>query len=215
MLVSYKWRRLSYETFMALGELGGNAISWNNYGLFWTYDDLWVSKPNPKAVPKYFLARRLLECKNVKEIIKLLRRYEIVSGFHVMVGDFKNKKMFSIEKRLKRTSVIEIGSGSVMCHSNHYIHNLFARSGRALISADDTLPFHKSDKRLQIAGDSLAADAQVGSALATWTGPLRRPFSKRDGSRTIITTVADFDTKEIVLYPYGRKANPILRKFGA
>jgi len=77
-------------------------------------------KYNFDYLPRYLFLRVLAECKTVEEFIATFKKVPLAAATHINLCDFKNKKLYSMEKALDKYSIIEVDG--VYIHSNHLIH---------------------------------------------------------------------------------------------
>lgn len=95
----------------------GCAASINNFGLVQCIN--WLNQETQVGVPKFFLARAILECRNLSEAESLIRKTPRASGFnHVLVH---NQQVRNIEIAGEKISVEETDQSYV--HTNHYLSN--------------------------------------------------------------------------------------------
>ncbi len=188
-LAFYSEKNRELGAFLYGGELAGNAFGWAD-DWFYSVNYLPVKKPNLRGTPRYFVARQLLEQKNIAAALKFLKSSDDASGFHYLMGNTDGESV-SVEKRVRDISIRT--AIPAYCHSNHYIHPKFKNS--------ETIRTKSSVIRLSIAKKEVGRNTNPKEALAIWRGELRRPFDKDDyGSKTFATVIADLNQKTISIY---------------
>lgn len=101
-------------------ELLGNAIFINSHGVIQAINDL-SHKEMRLGIPKNFIARKILETKNIQEILAVFRTYPRASGFnHVIVAQ---NSCLNIETTASYTDIQEINIFPFI-HTNHYLGKL-------------------------------------------------------------------------------------------
>lgn len=181
-ILNYEKAGFSWNAFAYPGELAGSAFGWNSAGIFYTVNYLATDKVNLKGTPRYFVARGLLEKQSLAEAIRYLRSADEASGFHYFIGDANTGKIVSVEKSLKKISVVPVKELS--CHSNHYIHAAFKELGRAAYS--------NSLARLKIAEAAIKKSDDIKKVIKLFRGNLLRPLDKKDLNKTFATVVFHF-----------------------
>ncbi|TSC81619.1 MAG: hypothetical protein G01um101419_799 [Parcubacteria group bacterium Gr01-1014_19] len=188
-LARYSGRSYDRSAFLYGGELAGNAFGWAE-DWFYCVNYLPVRKPDLRGAPRYFVARRVLEEKNITGALKFLRSVDDASGFHYLMGNTDGEAV-SVEKRVKDISIRT--AIPAYFHSNHYIHPKFNNS--------ETVRTKSSMIRLSIAKKEVGRNTNPKEALTIWRGELRRPFDKDDyDSKTFATVIADLKQKIISIY---------------
>ena len=119
-LITYKLPYVTFTSYTYLGELSGNAFSWNEHGLYFTVNNINI-EPKYQYIPRYVLARVLCEAKSITEARKLLSQNTCDSAFHYFMGD--SKGIYSIEHCYRTLSFKKVSS--YYFHTNHLIHNTY------------------------------------------------------------------------------------------
>ncbi|NTV24198.1 MAG: hypothetical protein HGA85_07585 [Nanoarchaeota archaeon] len=115
----------SFTAFIYPGELPGAAFGWNSFGLIMTVNELSVLSGRSDSLPKVFVARSILDCKDAKEAISKIALSKNDGGFHYYL--YHTGEIFSIEQSGDRVSARKIMQKN--CHTNHYIHDMFTGHG--------------------------------------------------------------------------------------
>ena len=118
---------MTFHSFLYPGELPGSAYNWNSYGLIATVNYVVPLSFNKTGVPRFFVARAVIEAKNPQEAISILRKSDCASGYHHYI--IQNEDMFSIEQSCNRLSIVPISG--IYAHTNHYVHESFAKKAHA------------------------------------------------------------------------------------
>lgn len=71
--------------------------------------------------PTWIFTRIVLSCKNIKEVIKVLKKFSIWGSVSINLLDVKENKLYSIEKSLSNYSLKEING--IYFHTNTIIHD--------------------------------------------------------------------------------------------
>jgi len=102
-----------------MGSLATNTIR-VGHDFIYTTNYVGFADYNFDYLPRTLFMRVLAECKTVEELIATFRTTPLASATHVNLVDFKNKKMYSMEKALDKASIKEINGTYI--HANHLIH---------------------------------------------------------------------------------------------
>ena len=122
-LLSYTIPNRTFTSFTYLGELPGNAYSWNNFGLYVTVNTIEVKRFNYSFIPRYFIARKLIEAKSINQAINILKTCPNLSGFHYFIG--QGKRLVSIEQYHHQLNIKPVTS--FYHHTNHFIQDNFSK----------------------------------------------------------------------------------------
>lgn len=178
-ILNYVNDGFSRSAFAYPGELAGNAFGWNSAGMFYTVNYLATSKVNLNGIPRYFVARGLLEKKSLAEAVRYLRGMDEASGFHYFIGDANTGKIVSVEKSLRKISVIPVEESGF--HSNHYIHPAFKELKKAA--------YPNSLSRLKTAKTAIKNTDDAKKVTKLFRSNLMRPLDKKDPNKTFATVV--------------------------
>ena len=138
--------------FLSIGFPGlllGSSVSINSYNLIQAINSL-CPKDNRLGVPKNFIARAILECKNINDAINLIARDNRASGYnHVLIQE---DQIINIECTAKNYFVSI--PDDLLIYTNHYVFSSFKDAEKLKNSigrynyAKKTLNSHKLNKDL-------------------------------------------------------------------
>ena len=109
---------LAFESFVYPGMLAGHAFGVNAAGLVQTINNLRVFDLKP-GVPRHFIARAVLDCRNLTAALAQLQRDDRASGFHHGLGQAGEHMLLSVEAPAGGCDVREIQQP--FAHTNHLI----------------------------------------------------------------------------------------------
>ncbi len=171
-LITYVLPTHTFTSYTYLGELPGNSFSWNQHGLYFTVNYIQVV-PLRQYVPRYFIARSLVDCTTLKDVEKVLKKTHCDSAFHYFVGD--KKSIVSFEHCYRDVSVKKISRCYV--HTNHLLRGTF----RSQI-------YGSTIERYNCLGELVPGDFRL--ALFDTSGRPKSVYARRgDVSRTLATVV--------------------------
>lgn len=194
--IEYRLENLSFTAFTLLGELSGNAFGWNDAGLFFCVNYLPPIKTDFSGIPRYFIARKLLEKTSIQQALSFLRKIKSASGFHYWIADSNTGEVVSIEESIDDLGVVRINEKrKIYHHSNHHIHTKFQQ-----LTKYDAEYFDNSRKRLELIKLHTDKETTAEEALKIWRTAILRPMDDKDDSKTFATVLADITAKEINIY---------------
>lgn len=199
-LITYQSPGRSVTSLTYLGELAGNAVSWNSDGLIVTVNDLHPVRPFVRRLSRFTVARLLINEPSVETALKLLRGLmgQAASGFHYLLGSTETREVISVESTARTVSVVPVGTHYV--HTNHCIHPRLRNQSR---------PAGLSSSRRRLERLTTLADAPASQALVTtWLGnhddQTESVYAKEgDLNRTLATVVFDSHAQHVTLYAGG------------
>ena len=197
---------LRYSSFVLMGELPNNTFSWNAAGIFCCVDATVPFAPNNLSYfPRYFEAALLIEQTSLENAVQFLKKGGNCSGFHYLLADTLNKKVVSVEKSGKTTSVKKLNN--FFCHTNHHVHNKFSNK------YTNKENFGTSKKRLAACENLLNKNDEQEQVIKILTTKLKRPFIGNDSSKTFATVVCDINRISIKIFSDDKSV--ILRQCGS
>ena len=83
-LIEFKYLDSEFTSLVYFGELAGNAVSFNKYGvsLFMNSIDEIERKNVKNQIPEYFLFRKILDCKTIEVALKIFKKYPTPTGYN-------------------------------------------------------------------------------------------------------------------------------------
>lgn len=188
----YAFKDFNYWSYSFLNELSGNTFSWNSAGLFFSMNYLYPIALELQNISQYFIARGLIEKKDIGEAIEFLNKADCASGFHFFIGNCVTEEIVSVEKTPYDLSVKRVES--LFGHTNHYIHPRFIGSVKGGIDYVE-----ESMERLQIVEELMDERISLSDAENIFGTTLYRPRKEKDTSITQATVVANLKTKKIFI----------------
>ena len=104
--------------FFSTDTLAGGNFCWNSHGMIFTGNSIYVKHMNHIGIPVWFILRRVVDARNMEEVLALFDNQDAASGYNLNITDTNAKRSVSIEYRLDIRSVIEINEK--FAHSNHF-----------------------------------------------------------------------------------------------
>jgi Acyl-coenzyme A:6-aminopenicillanic acid acyl-transferase len=115
-------RRTYHPAFTALcyaGRLPGHTFATNDYGLVQTINDIRALERRP-GVPRCFLARAILDCRDVESALDLIRSTARAGGYHHSLACSSDARLYSVEAPPGAMVAVEVTQPLV--YANHLIH---------------------------------------------------------------------------------------------
>lgn len=133
--------------------LPGCAATMNNWGLVQCINDLYQS--TQVGVPKYFLARAVLECKTLDEAETLIRKTKRASGFNHVLA--QNHEVRNVEIANSTVAVEKITRGSYV-HTNHYLSPEMKGLGKFHTKSSEA----RYQRAMQLVGPNMTKEEMIG-----------------------------------------------------
>ena len=116
-----------YLSFTYPASLNGHTFALNTFGLVQAVDNI-RSQKGGEGIPRMFLSRAVLDCKDIEGAVALVKRYTCTGAFHHLIAQMtaqdteRNKacRAVSIETGGSNPSIHYIDG--FYGHANHYIH---------------------------------------------------------------------------------------------
>ncbi|MBS3175492.1 hypothetical protein J4440_06440 [Candidatus Woesearchaeota archaeon] len=118
-ILKCKLKKVSFLSVIFPGLLAGSSVSLNSYGLVQSINSLNYHKVKI-GVPKNFIAREILECRNINEVLKVIKTKNRASGYNHIIID--RNKVYNIETTPTNYEIREI-KNEIFAHTNHYLSN--------------------------------------------------------------------------------------------
>ncbi len=188
--LEFKYPDSKFTSLVYFGELAGNAVSFNKYGLalFMNFIDGIKRKNIKNYVPEYFLFRKILDCKTIEEALKIFKKYPTPTGYHCTVS--QNGKVFSVEKLYDKTKVLKITKNYV--HTNFFISKGFA--GKDNPSANPV-------ERLKSINRMVKEEYPLKKIMLDKTGtPNAVCGGYKDSTKTLVSTIFNAKTNKIIFH---------------
>ncbi|CEF41878.1 hypothetical protein ASN_2597 [Acetobacter senegalensis] len=131
----------SFTCFVYPGSIPGHTFGVNNFKLVSTINNI-RSQEIGTGIPRMIITRAILDCSNIENALKLLKKYSRAGAFHMTLSTPVDKHIKSVEFTHTQSSSREINSTSV--HSNHLIHEKMFRLPQ-IITASSYIRQKKSE----------------------------------------------------------------------
>ncbi len=192
--------KIKFLSFTFAGMIPGFSVSLNSYGLIQGINSLHPLNTR-LGVPKIFIARAILDCKNVKEAINVFNIKERAAADHHNL--IQGKQAFSIETTPNKYKIFNVNR-NYFVHTNNYLYPKFR----------DSEILHRSIGRLNKARESLKLSPNRERALLIMKdhskiSPICR-HKKKDGYDVTLSSMI-VDCKNLVLY--ATNGNPCKNKY--
>ena len=112
----------AFDSFVYPGMLAGHAFGVNTAGLVQTINNIRVLDLKP-GIPRHFITRAILDCRNLTAALALLQRTDRASGFHHGLGQVGEHNLLSVEAPASGYDVREIQQP--FAHANHLLAEAF------------------------------------------------------------------------------------------
>lgn len=179
------------------GFLPGNAVGWNETGIFHSINITALLNPQP-GIGRYFAARSLLEAVSIDDGIQRISRKPQASGFNYTLCDTHHHRVYNVEIAHDQVDVQRLCSPHF--HTNHYVY-LEAINQYVSPSSSKRLAFG----RKMISGISEMKKRNVYRLLSTQMGttnPIFREAKQLSETATLATCILDTNAKNIDIYTF-------------
>lgn len=198
-------------SFSYPGTIIGHTLACNDAGLVLTCNNVrWPHAPqDAQALPRYLLARAVLDCTNLDTAIDTLTRKPRAGAFHHNLGTADGARLVSVETTVKGSSVQDVTDR--YAHANHLVH--------PDMSAMDDFVKDNSASR-QDRADAMLADVSPDKAgglsilydQENRDHPIYRRGGLKDNGYTIVSSVFEISDSALEWEVYDNPVEiPVLR----
>lgn len=189
--------KVKFLSLTFAGMLCGSSISVNSFGLVQGINSL-HPRDYRVGVPKNFISRAILECKNIKEALDVIKIKERASGYnHILV---QGNNIIDVETTATKFKVFNV-KDNIFVHTNNYLYNKFL----------DSEELESSKARLSVAKEIInknkLVDKNVIMRLLSYhdkKSAICKHKNKGFGESTLSSLIADSTDLKI----YATKGNP-------
>ena len=187
------------DPFLALsypGFLFGNAVGWNQYGLFFSIN-ITAPRASGPGIGRCFLARRLLEARTIAQAKSVATRPDRASGFNYTIAGINSKEILNIEVARRRYSVKSIETHYF--HTNHYVE---MRGIEQKVSASSRHRLKRG--RALLASTKGPGKQDILAILGDRQGrfPIFRTAERPEQTATLVSLCMDLNQRKLTAY-YG------------
>lgn len=187
-------RRTHHPAFTALcyaGRLPGHTFATNDYGLVQTINDIRALERRP-GVPRCFLARAILDCRDVESALDLIRRTARAGGYHHSLACSSDARLYSVEAPPGAIMAVEVTRPLV--HANHLIHGPLAALPQYIVGGSvfrQNFGEQVLDTVRRDPIQALRARSETGRSL------MQSPEAANDWHETVASAVFEIDAQGV------------------
>lgn len=114
--------KLGYTSFTYPASINGHTFAVNSVGIVQLVNNI-RSLEYGDGVPRQLLARAILDCRNLDEVISTLKGCHRAGSFHHMLAQMGRNAVISVEYTPEDVSMVRLHAS--YGHANHFIHPRF------------------------------------------------------------------------------------------
>jgi hypothetical protein len=186
----------AFTSLCYAGRLPGTACSVNDAGLIQTINDV-RTQPWQIGVPRVFLARAVLACRDSVSALDLIRATVRASGYHHAIGTAVDGKIHSVEAPASDVVVREVCSPAA--HANHLIYEPLSSAPQYVVGGSRR---RQAQAEAALAVSREAALMAMRSSAADERTLLQSPTAHNDWHKTLATAVFEFAAGKVAWSAY-------------
>jgi predicted choloylglycine hydrolase len=195
--------RAAFTSLCYGGKLPGTAFSVNSHGLVQTINDV---RPRSCQVgaPRAFLARTIVECRNLDSALDLIRRTTRASGYHHSLGSMATGEIYSVEAPSFGEAIVRVDHPQV--HANHIIRAPLKSVAQYVVGSSHSRQKF-GEELLNVSRinplAALRASDQCGQTIA------QSPTADNDWHKTIVSAIFEIESGAIRWAAYGTSGQQV------
>ncbi len=200
-----------FESFLYPGMIAGHSMGANAAGIIHTVNNIRVHDLKI-GIPRHFICRAIMSCRNMNDVFALLKRADRASGFHHNIADAVEQRLYSVEAPASSTEIREIKDFPA-AHANHLIYQKFETLAQSITTSSKVRQI-RADELLRADTGTSPDPKQILLEAKPDFEILRRPNDRGDDyGQTLATGIFTMlDQKIDIELLYGSSHEPILKR---